>query len=454
MMTDKEQSKTCEIVRDLLPLYLENMASEESVTLVNKHLHECELCRAEHGRLTSLQPPSMEAMPEKDKNGAWKKVRKRLLSKVRLLCFFVVAIGVFVGTGLTNGENLYYNTVIMPVVGALMYSVFRWRAAYVTPIVVIGTQLLNFIIPLMTGDTAVEDPLSTFAFSLIYSALALVGMTVVGLIGIALGRGKTAILSERSKPSNKKRIAVRLSAAVVACLLTFGTCALAECTVGNPLSYFMAYNAAKRYIGQTYPEAGIVIERMSFDFIYRNYIVHVAYPDNIDGQFRLEFNSFGTLENDTHESITNGWTTAARLDREYRELVKPALNALPYSFSYAYGDINSVSERWMSKENAVIVEELERDKIYDMQKLGAKAGHITVRIKGELASPVSAARILLDIKSRLNEMGVYFGIITMSIEESNGNTLRLEEFAAVDITEQGLEEKIEEAIRQADHDSE
>ena len=89
-----------------------------------------------------------------------------------------------------------------------------------------------------------------------------------------------------------------------------------------------------------------------------------------------------------------------------------------------------------------------------MQNLGAKAGHITVRIKGELASPVSAARILLDIKSRLNEMGVYFGIITMSIEENNGNTLRLEEFAAADITEQGLEEKIEEAIRQADHDSE
>ena len=448
-MIENEQSKTCGVVRDLLPLYLENMASEDSVELINRHLHECELCRAEHERLTSPPPnmETMETMPEKEKKGAWKKVRKKLLSKVRLLCLFVVAIGVFVGTGLTYGENLFYNTVIMPVVGALAYWVFRWRATYVTPIIVMGTQLISFVVLLIMGDSSVTDPYSTFVFSLIYSALAVVGVVVVGLISVTLGREKIIKTSK-----NKQKVAVRIVAAVVACLLTVGTCVLAEATVGNPLSYVMAYNAAKKYIGQVYPEAGIVIERMSFSFKDGDYIVHVTYPDSIDGHFMLEFNGFGVFKHDTHGSITNGWNTAARLDREYRELAESALNALPYSFSYAYGDINTVSEKWASREHAVIVQELEVDKIYDMQKIGAEAGRITVRIKGELASPVVAARILLDIKSRLNEMGVYFAIITMSIEENDGNVLRLEEFAATDINEQGLVERIEQAVRQADGD--
>ena len=35
----------CEVIRDLLPLYAEHMASPASTALVEEHLQECEACR-------------------------------------------------------------------------------------------------------------------------------------------------------------------------------------------------------------------------------------------------------------------------------------------------------------------------------------------------------------------------------------------------------------------------
>ena len=37
----------CEVIRDLLPLYAEHIASPASTALVEEHLQECDACRAE-----------------------------------------------------------------------------------------------------------------------------------------------------------------------------------------------------------------------------------------------------------------------------------------------------------------------------------------------------------------------------------------------------------------------
>ena len=36
---------SCGVIRDLLPLYAENLAGEESRQLVEEHLADCEACR-------------------------------------------------------------------------------------------------------------------------------------------------------------------------------------------------------------------------------------------------------------------------------------------------------------------------------------------------------------------------------------------------------------------------
>ena len=46
----------CEIIRDLLPLYIENLCSEESCREVEAHLASCGRCRAEYRNMTAEVP--------------------------------------------------------------------------------------------------------------------------------------------------------------------------------------------------------------------------------------------------------------------------------------------------------------------------------------------------------------------------------------------------------------
>lgn len=50
----------CEIVKDLLPSYIDKLTSEETTKAVTKHLDECESCRAIYRGMTSSEPPIAE----------------------------------------------------------------------------------------------------------------------------------------------------------------------------------------------------------------------------------------------------------------------------------------------------------------------------------------------------------------------------------------------------------
>ncbi len=49
----------CEVVRDLIPLVIDDVASEESRNLVGEHLETCEACRAyRDGMAAQLEKPA------------------------------------------------------------------------------------------------------------------------------------------------------------------------------------------------------------------------------------------------------------------------------------------------------------------------------------------------------------------------------------------------------------
>lgn len=70
-------NESCAIIRDLLPLYAENMVSAETRAMVEEHLALCEDCRAKLGEITSSIPLELE----KNESGAkpLKKFRLHLL---------------------------------------------------------------------------------------------------------------------------------------------------------------------------------------------------------------------------------------------------------------------------------------------------------------------------------------------------------------------------------------
>ncbi|MBQ3486694.1 MAG: zf-HC2 domain-containing protein [Clostridia bacterium] len=55
----------CEVVRDLLPSYIDGLTSPETAELIEAHLSTCETCRAIHREMTGQEPPKAE-QPEVD----------------------------------------------------------------------------------------------------------------------------------------------------------------------------------------------------------------------------------------------------------------------------------------------------------------------------------------------------------------------------------------------------
>ena len=49
----------CDVIRDLLPLYAEKLASSASSALVEQHLAECEACRAELEQMEKPVPDEL-----------------------------------------------------------------------------------------------------------------------------------------------------------------------------------------------------------------------------------------------------------------------------------------------------------------------------------------------------------------------------------------------------------
>ena len=92
-------SKTkCELIQDLLPLYAENLCSDESRRIVVEHLAECPGCKAELGKMTT----DIHIRPDDDIS-VIKRIKKRLLIEkigmiaaiVLFLCSTVWLLGMF-----------------------------------------------------------------------------------------------------------------------------------------------------------------------------------------------------------------------------------------------------------------------------------------------------------------------------------------------------------------------
>ena len=173
----------CSIVRDLLPLYVENMVSAETAQYVSDHLKECSECQSE---LESLQggegltaienKPSAEATETKP----FKTIMKRMNRQFYSLAYAALIFLIFLGFGWTGGENLMYNSLIMPVVGVFGYYVFKWKAIYKVPVLLLLIDLAVFAFQLVEIGFA-----DTLMWTMLYAIFVLIGIAIAFLLHYA-----------------------------------------------------------------------------------------------------------------------------------------------------------------------------------------------------------------------------------------------------------------------------
>ena len=163
---------TCDICMDLMPLVQDNVASADSIAIVKQHLETCSECRA----MFEGQMPAPS-----DGNQIIKKIQR----KIHTFLSMVLMFGVFFGLSLTASSELFLNSLIMPVLGCIGYYLFRWKALYITPGLLLITHLITNTFGLIY-NTEHLDILSLLMWTAVYSFFSVIGTIIIGLIHFAL----------------------------------------------------------------------------------------------------------------------------------------------------------------------------------------------------------------------------------------------------------------------------
>lgn len=97
----------CEIIRDLLPLYADGMASEASRRQIEDHVRSCPECRRLHDTMCAPMEPEPEESPEQILERVYRKQRRKTI-----LFWVTIALAVFLAGWAFmeiqfNGEEIY-----------------------------------------------------------------------------------------------------------------------------------------------------------------------------------------------------------------------------------------------------------------------------------------------------------------------------------------------------------
>lgn len=108
----------CNVIKDLLPSYVDGICSEDTIEIVKEHLHNCEECKT---HLTMMQTDYVEPIPEqvRDAISPFKKVNKKRRIQVvtaTVLTFILTVIGALVIQNVGVVNQIFYPMVSANVV--------------------------------------------------------------------------------------------------------------------------------------------------------------------------------------------------------------------------------------------------------------------------------------------------------------------------------------------------
>ena len=173
----------CCIIRDALPLYVENMVSDETAALIKEHIGECEECRKEAEYLGSDYFKQEQAnTPAEAQNDArlLRKISGKINVQMQSMSYALIILFTFLGLSITAGSDMMYNSLIMPVVGVFGYVSFRLKALYKLPVLLFFIEIFAFLFKLVETDLY-----SLFMWSLIYSVFIFAGVAIAYLLHFA-----------------------------------------------------------------------------------------------------------------------------------------------------------------------------------------------------------------------------------------------------------------------------
>lgn len=125
---------SCNTCLDLMPLVIDGVSSEDSKSLVEEHISECEECKNVYSEPKLIESEDLEV----DNNKVLGKIKRKLYSFAGL----ILILGSIIGAGLNNSQNVFYNFLLMPLLGGVSYLAFG-KKAYLGSIFVFIISFIN-----------------------------------------------------------------------------------------------------------------------------------------------------------------------------------------------------------------------------------------------------------------------------------------------------------------------
>lgn len=130
---------SCNICLDLIPLVKDDVSSEASRRFVEDHLKGCKKCKERYNKFNSQEIEEVEIDSMR--------VLGRIRTKLYSLAGLVLILGTILGVNLIDSENVFYNLLIIPLLGGVAYLAFE-RKAYIG---IIPVFIITFIHQIING---------------------------------------------------------------------------------------------------------------------------------------------------------------------------------------------------------------------------------------------------------------------------------------------------------------
>lgn len=168
---------SCDVILDLIPLVKDGVASDDSTIIVNEHIKSCESCKTE---FEIFESTNIEQPVIKDE-----KIISAIKRSIFITQLTILAAGAIIGVALSNSMGMFYNFIIMPLIGCIGFTVLK-RKWYLTPLAIfILTYLWQTIMGIVSGGFNWIALYIGLYYSIIYTMLVCLGVIIAMLLKFA-----------------------------------------------------------------------------------------------------------------------------------------------------------------------------------------------------------------------------------------------------------------------------
>jgi len=172
----------CNVILDLIPLVKDGVASNESTLFVNEHVKQCATCKTE---LDAFEAIKIESLILKDQKIIFDIKRSVYISQIVIL-----AIGAILGITLSSSMGMFYNFIIMPIIGGISFIVFKRKWIVAALAIFVVTYLWQTVLVMAENGLSLTGLTVGLYYSAVYAFLVVLGTVIARLLRFAFEKGE------------------------------------------------------------------------------------------------------------------------------------------------------------------------------------------------------------------------------------------------------------------------